>query len=66
MRTSGLVLLALGLILAFAVSDNISGVDLTVVGYILAGVGLVGLIASLMPRKTISETRNESNVNHNV
>ena len=45
----GIFLLALGAILAFAVSDRISGIDLTVVGYILMGLfsllGVYGLAA---------------------
>ena len=41
---AGIFLLAAGAILAFAVSDRISGVDLTMVGYILMGVGALGLI----------------------
>lgn len=36
-------LLAVGAILAFAVSDTLSGVDLTTVGYILMGAGVIGL-----------------------
>jgi len=37
-------LLAAGAILAFAVRDNISNVDLSAVGYILMIAGLIGLI----------------------
>ena len=40
----GVFLLALGLILALAVQDSISGVDLTMVGWILAAVGVLGLV----------------------
>ncbi|GAA1691979.1 hypothetical protein GCM10009745_41690 [Kribbella yunnanensis] len=40
-------LLAVGGILSFAVSDRISGVDLTVVGYILMGAGALGLIMAV-------------------
>ncbi|MEU8227225.1 DUF6458 family protein [Kribbella sp. NPDC048915] len=41
-------LLAVGGILAFGVSDRLSGVDLTVVGYILMGAGAIGLAVVLM------------------
>lgn len=41
---AGIFLLAVGAILAFAVTDRISGVDLTMVGYILMGVGALGLV----------------------
>ena len=40
----GVFLLALGLILALAVTDSINGVDLTMVGWILAGAGLLVVI----------------------
>lgn len=45
---AGIFLLALGGVLAFAVSDRISGVDLTAVGYILMGAGALGLVLVLM------------------
>ena len=38
---------ALGAILRYAVEDNVSGIDLGVVGTILIVAGVVGLIASL-------------------
>ena len=44
----GIFLLAVGLILAFAVQDAISGIDLTMVGYILTGVGLLAIILTAM------------------
>jgi len=40
----GAFLLAVGLILALAVSDQINGVDLTMVGWILAIVGILALV----------------------
>ena len=48
----GVFLLAIGLILAFAVRDSISAVDLTMVGYILvlAGVVVIALTALTMNR----------------
>lgn len=41
-------LLAVGGILAFAVTDRISGVDLTVVGYVLMGAGAIGIAVALL------------------
>jgi hypothetical protein len=41
-------LLAAGLILALAVDVSVSGVDLQLVGWILAGVGALGLLLSLV------------------
>lgn len=49
MRTgTSLVLIALGAILAFAVQERIDGIDLTMVGYILLGVGALGLVITLI------------------
>ncbi|ADB31426.1 hypothetical protein Kfla_2351 [Kribbella flavida DSM 17836] len=45
---AGIFLLAVGGILSFAVSDRISGVDLTMVGYILMGAGAIGLILAVV------------------
>lgn len=45
---TSLFLLAVGAILAFAVQDQVSGVDLTMVGYILIAVGALGLVVSLI------------------
>ena len=41
---AGIFLIAIGGILAFAVQDRISGVDLTMVGYILMGAGALGVV----------------------
>jgi hypothetical protein len=41
---ASLFMIAIGAILAFAVTDAINGVDLTMVGYILLGVGALGLL----------------------
>lgn len=44
---SSIALIALGLVLALAVNVDVQGIDLNLVGWILAIVGVVGLIASL-------------------
>jgi hypothetical protein len=53
---SSLFLIAVGAILRYAVTDNLSGVNLTTVGLILMIVGIVGLVLSLflmlVPRRT--------------
>jgi hypothetical protein len=41
-------LLAVGGVLAFAVSDRLSGVDLTAVGWVLMGAGAIGLAVALL------------------
>jgi hypothetical protein len=43
-----LFLIAVGAILAFAVADNLSGVDLVAVGWILMVVGLIGAVLSAL------------------
>ncbi len=55
----GVFLLAVGLILAFAVRDAISGVDLTMVGYILAGVGVLAIVLTAM---TLNRSRSAGSV----
>ena len=55
----GVFLLAVGLILAFAVQDAISGVDLTMVGYILAGVGVLSIVVTAI---TLNRSRGASTV----
>jgi hypothetical protein len=45
---TSLFLIAVGAILRYAVTDSISGVDLTTVGLILMIVGIVGLILSVI------------------
>jgi hypothetical protein len=44
---TGIVLIALGAILAFAVNVQLSGVDLRVVGWILMVVGALGVVVEL-------------------
>ena len=49
----GIFLIVVGAILSFAVKKDFSGIDLTVVGYILMGAGVLVLIlavAIFMPR----------------
>jgi len=42
-----LFLLAVGAILAFAVTATVKGVDINIVGWILMGVGAIGLVFSI-------------------
>ena len=44
---AGLLLIALGAIFAFAVHVNLSGLNLTVVGWILMVVGVIGILLSI-------------------
>ncbi|HYG93584.1 MAG TPA: DUF6458 family protein [Nocardioides sp.] len=58
----GTFLLALGLILALAVSDIIDGVDLTLVGWILAAAGVLTIVLTAITatsrKSRYTETRN--------
>ena len=44
----GIFLAAAGAILAFAVTDNVSGVNIHTIGWILLIVGIVGILLSLI------------------
>jgi hypothetical protein len=44
----GIFLAAVGAILAFAVTDNVNGVNLVTVGWILMVVGIVGIVLSMV------------------
>lgn len=44
----GLFLAAAGAVLAFAVSDTVSGVNIHAIGWILLIVGIVGIVLSLI------------------
>jgi uncharacterized protein DUF6458 len=44
---SSIALIAVGLILALAVNIDVDGLDLDLIGWILAAVGVVGLLVSL-------------------
>ena len=44
----GIFLSAVGAVLAFAVSDNVSGVNIHAIGWILLIVGIVGIVLSMI------------------
>jgi len=46
--TASIVLIAVGAILAFAVTATVSGLEIQTVGWILMIVGVIGLILSLI------------------
>jgi len=56
----GIFLLAVGGVLAFAVTDRISGVDLTMVGYIMMGAGALGLLIALVMNNQRTHTSHTS------
>ena len=43
-----IALIALGAVLAFAVQDRLSGIDLVMVGYICMAAGALGIVLSLI------------------
>lgn len=56
---SGIFLLVVGAILSFAVKDSIDAVDLTLVGYICMGAGVLALIVSLLANGQKRTTKHE-------
>ncbi len=53
---AGIALLVIGAILSFAVSDGIEGVDLTMIGYICMGAGVLALILAFAVNAQRSRT----------
>lgn len=54
---AGVLLIAVGAILAFAVDYDVAGIDLNIVGWILMGAGVLALAMSLLvwgPRRRTS------------
>ena len=63
MAALSLILIAVGAVLAFAVSETVDGVDIVVVGVILMVVGGVGLIVAIVNGTWFgSRTRSERHV----
>lgn len=53
----GIALLVVGAILSFAIRDSISGVDLSMIGYICMGAGALALILSLVMTAQATNTK---------
>lgn len=60
----GAFLLVVGLVLALAVTDTINGVDLTMVGWIMALVGLAVLVLSAVTMNAGRRTRSVATTVH--
>jgi hypothetical protein len=60
----GIFLLAVGLILALAVQDTISNVDLTMVGWILALVGALAIVLNAVSTTRARGSRTVSTTTH--
>jgi hypothetical protein len=64
---SSIALIAVGLILALAVDIDLQGLDLDLIGWILAAVGVVGLLVSLaLARRTRPVLRDDAVVERPV
>lgn len=66
MAALGVILIAVGAILSFAVQDAIAEIDLTMAGYILMGVGalavIIGIVQIVSRRRTTHVTQVEDRV----
>ncbi|MBW0255069.1 MULTISPECIES: DUF6458 family protein [unclassified Cellulomonas] len=58
----GIALIVIGAILAFGVSDNLANVDLTVIGYICMGAGVLALILALVLNSQRAHTSHREEV----
>jgi len=63
---TSLFLIAVGAILKFAVTDSVSGVDLSTIGVILMIVGAIGLLISLFYATLWADRRREAVVREPV
>lgn len=54
-----LFLIAAGAILRFGVSDQVEGVDLSIVGVVLMVVGVIGLVLALVRSRSVASTHSE-------
>jgi uncharacterized sodium:solute symporter family permease YidK len=60
----GAFLVALGLILALAVSDSVEGVDLVMIGWILTAVGIAVILLSAVTLNRRSGIRSVATTQH--
>ena len=56
----GIVLLVVGAVLSFAVLDSVSGVDLSMVGYICMGAGALAIVLGLIYNAQATRTKHTS------
>lgn len=63
---SGIFLIVVGAILAFAVRDSIDAVDLTMVGYIALAAGVAAIIISLVVNAQNRNTTHREIVDENI
>lgn len=61
---TGIALLVIGAILSFGVSDRLEGVDLTVIGYICMGAGVLAIILAIALTQKRTNTTHRQVVEH--
>lgn len=62
---SGIFLIAVGAILAFALNESVDSINLELVGFILMGAGVIGIIISLiLNRQRANTTHREVREEH--
>ena len=54
---AGIVLIAVGAILAFAVNFSVSGIEISTIGFILMVAGVIGIVVALVMNSQRSRTR---------
>ncbi|MBD8058093.1 hypothetical protein IC607_03820 [Cellulomonas sp. JH27-2] len=60
----GILLIVIGAILAFAVSDSVDAVDLSMIGYICIGAGVLVLILAVVMNAQRSNTSHREVIEH--
>ena len=60
----GIFLLVVGAVMSFAIRDNWSAVDLTMVGYIFMGAGALAVILALVMNQQRANTSHTAVVEH--
>ena len=61
---TGIALLVIGAILSFGVSDRLEGVDLTVIGYICMGAGVLAIILAIALTQQRTNTSHREVIEH--
>lgn len=61
---TGIALLVVGAILSFGISDRLEGIDLTVIGYICMGAGVLALVLAIAMNSQRTNTTHRQVVEH--
>lgn len=60
----GIFLLALGLVLALAVNDTVNGIDITMIGWILAALGVLSILLTVVTLNGRRRSRSVATTTH--